>query len=77
MSTYNLSFYGELTKIVLQLSPITHLNLSRVRRKPDFCICENKGAEQLRSYCAADQLLCFHYVDSTTPLLPAQAVLCG
>ena len=27
--------------------------------KPDFCICENKDADQLRSNCAADQRLCF------------------
>ena len=33
--------------------------LSRIVRKPDFCICENKGADQLRSYCEADQHLCF------------------
>ena len=39
-------------------------------RKPDFCLCENKGADQLRSNCEADQGLCFHYSDSTTPLLP-------
>ena len=28
-------------------------------RKPDFCLCENKGADQLRSNCEADQRLCF------------------
>ena len=33
-----------------------------------FCILENKGADQLSSYRAADQRLCFHYVDSTGPL---------
>ena len=39
-------------------------------RKPDFCLCENKGADQLRSNCEADQRLCFHYTDSTiSPLL--------
>ena len=27
-------------------------------RKPAFCICENKAADQLRSNCAADQRLC-------------------
>ena len=32
-------------------------------RKPAFCICENKGANQLRSNCAADLRLCFHYID--------------
>ena len=37
--------------------------------KPDFCICENKAADQLRSYCAADQRLCFLYTDSRIPLL--------
>ena len=28
-------------------------------RKPAFCICENKDADQLRSNCAAIQRLCF------------------
>ena len=36
-------------------------------RKPDFCLCENKGADQLRSNYEADQRLCFHYTDSTIP----------
>ena len=39
-------------------------------RKASFCICENKDADQLRSYCAADQRLYFRYRDSTIPLLP-------
>ena len=38
-------------------------------RKPDFCLCENKGADQLRSFCEADQRLCFRYMDSTIPLV--------
>ena len=59
-------------------------------RKPDFCLGENKGADQLRSNCEADQRLCFRYSDSIIPLLfigkisslwPAsvtvQADLCG
>ena len=29
---------------------------------------ENKGADQLRSNCEADQCLCFRYLDSTVPL---------
>ena len=33
-----------------------------------FCILENKGTDQLSSYRTADQRLCFHYVDSTSPL---------
>ena len=36
--------------------------------KSAFCIFENKDADQLRSNCAADQRLCFRYIDSTTPL---------
>ena len=37
--------------------------------KPTICIGANKGADQLRSNCEADQRLCFHYTDSTIPLL--------
>ena len=38
-------------------------------RKPTFCICENKDADQLRGNREADQCLCFRYIDSTIPLL--------
>ena len=38
-------------------------------RKPDFCICENKGADQSRGNCETDQRLRFRYSDSTVPLL--------
>ena len=34
-------------------------------RKPDFRLSENKGADQLRRNCEADQRLCFCYTDST------------
>ena len=30
---------------------------------------KNKGKDQLRSYCEADQCLCFRYTESTIPLL--------
>ena len=43
--------------------------MSRDVRKPDFCICENKDADQLRGNREADQRLCFRYLDSTIPLL--------
>ena len=33
-------------------------------RKPAFCICENKDADQLRGNRKADQRLCFRYKDS-------------
>ena len=39
-------------------------------RKPDFCIYENKDADQLRGDREADQRLCFRYTDSAIPLLP-------
>ena len=42
---------------------------SRIVRKPDFCLGENKGADQLRGNREADQRLCFRYTDSTIPLL--------
>ena len=43
--------------------------MSRIMRKPMFCICENKDADQLRGNCEADQHLCFCYKDSMIPLL--------
>ena len=43
-------------------------------RKPAFCICENKDADQLRGDREADQHLCFHYTDSTIPLLSKSEV---
>ena len=39
-------------------------------RKLAFCICENKDADQPRSYREADQPFCFHYIDSTISLFP-------
>ena len=43
--------------------------MSRVVRKPEFCIYENKDADQLRGDREADQRLCFRHLDSTIPLL--------
>ena len=45
-------------------------SMSRFVRKPAFCICENKDADQLRGNREADQRLCFRYTDSTISLLP-------
>ena len=40
-------------------------------RKPAFYICENKDADQLRGSLAADQRLCFSYIECTiAPLIP-------
>ena len=39
-------------------------------RKPAFCTCENKDADQLRGNREADQCLYFRDKDCTIPLLP-------
>ena len=43
-------------------------------RKPAFCMCENKDADQLRGNRKADQRLCFRFTDSTIPLLPKDEI---
>ena len=49
---------------------IHYMDVSSAMRKPDFCLCENKGANQLCCICTADQRLCFCYSDSTISLHP-------
>ena len=49
-------------------------HMSLVVRKPAFCICENKNADQLRGNREADQRLCFRSTDSTIPLLPKSKI---
>ena len=44
-------------------------------RKPAFCICENKDADQLHSNCEASQRLCFRYTDCTITLLPKSEII--
>ena len=44
-------------------------------RKPTFCICKNKDADQLRGDREADQRLCFRYIDSTIPLLSTSEII--
>ena len=43
--------------------------MSLAKRKPAFCLSENKGADQLSSNCEVDQHCCFLYMDSTIPPL--------
>ena len=43
-------------------------------RKPTFCICEKKDADQLHGNHEADQRLCFRYMASTIPLLPKSEI---
>ena len=45
----------------------THYELHH--EKSAFCICKNKGADQLHGKPAADQRLCLRYIDSAVPLL--------
>ena len=72
----------KLPKIFMLHAPILCL-LSRVVRKPTFCICENKDADQLRGNREADQRLCFRNIDSAIPLLSLirnfkpLAIFCG
>ena len=44
--------------------------------KPTICIGENKGADQLRSNCEADQRLCFRFSNSAVPLLSKYEISC-
>ena len=44
-------------------------------RKPTFCICENKDADQLRGNREADQRLCFRYIESAIALLSESEIL--
>ena len=37
--------------------------------KTNILVCKNKGADQLRGNCKAEQHLPFRYRDSTVPLL--------
>ena len=60
----------------------TQCHMSGVMRKPAFCICENKGTEQLYSNCAADQRLCLRYLIvkylySIIPNFKPLAIFCG
>ena len=48
--------------------------MSWVIRKSAFCLCENKGADQLCVKPAADQRLCFLYILSAVPLLPKSKI---
>ena len=52
----------------------TCILMSRVVRKPAFCICENKDADQLRGNREADQRLCFRYSDGMIPLRPKSKI---
>ena len=69
---YSILFYSILFYSILFYSYALFASeryLSHCMGKPTICIGENKGADQLRSHCEADQRLCFRYTDSTIFLL--------
>ena len=70
------SHFGLEGRTLVLIAPIPgHLYiLSLVMRKPAFCICENKDADQLRGKREADQRLCFRYKDSKIHLLPKSEI---
>ena len=49
---------------LLYICQYHYSKMNRVMRKPAFCICENKDADQPRGNREADQRLCFRYTDS-------------
>ena len=59
---------------VFSVQDVVHYYMSRVVRKPAFCICGNKDADQLRGNREAAQRLCFRYTDSTIPLVPKSVI---
>ena len=46
--------------------------MSHIMRKPDYCLCEIKGTDRPPSNCEADYRLCFHFMDTTIPLLKSE-----
>ena len=67
-TNYKFSHDGAFCNNVLCTFSKYFCQMSLVMRKPDFCICENRDADQLRSNHEADQRLCFRYTDSTLTL---------
>ena len=61
---------GRLVRTDLSSVQETGLYMGRLMRKPMFCICENKDADQLHGNQEADKRLCFRYMDNTIHLLP-------
>ena len=57
------------TKYKLNAGKYNNIDMSLVMRRPAFCTCENKDADQLRGNREADQRICFRYTGSTIPVL--------
>ena len=73
MKTLDANNYDICVQFNFMLSCVKHeksFYMSRVVRKPAFCICENKNTDQLCGNREADQHFCFCYMESTIPLFP-------
>ena len=57
------------TKTTVIYSSLRRRIMSHIMTKADFFICKNKGPDQLHCNPAADQCLCFRYIDSKIPVL--------
>ena len=64
-----------LIKLLCSSFYVIHHKKSLILRKPDFCICKNKGADQMCSNCTADQCFCFCCMDSIVPFLLEYKIL--
>ena len=63
MTAYRTEIFSRYTEpsrnSTLRIEDSFNRHLSRFMRKPTFCICENKDADQLRGNLEADQRLFF------------------
>ena len=71
---HHFTLFSLMTMYEAQFEFMVAVILSRVMRKPDSCLCEIKGADQLRNNCEADQRLCFRSTDNTTLPLPKSEI---
>ena len=73
MSTHNIGFYEDLTKIIFELSSNTHLISSAdymrwIMRKPAFCIYA-KTKVHISCAVTMQPRLCFNWIDKENPSL--------
>ena len=65
---------GKLKRNHCYHTTVERYKISRVMRKPAFCVCENKGTDQLCGYRTTDQHICFCYIESTILLIPKSEI---
>ena len=68
---FSLDVAHDIRRIALAMVMASIIQLSRVVRKPAFCICENKSADHLLIYCTDDPSLCFSYIVEISSLWPS------